>query len=633
MIVGADLYDKLSDLNLLQRAWHLARNDSRTDFMADPYRYSDFAFRLDDHLKGISHSLATMSYHPKPLLTIDVPKSSLAVRPGTVLEIEDRVLLFAIARLIAPRLDKLLPAGVYSWRVRKNADKGDLFEGQEILRFPFLKRRTIQKRIEFVEPWYEVWPRFIKKVEYAYEREGYRFLAVSDIVAYFENIDLTLLRDLLLQHLPRQRRLIDFLISLLEFWAWQTVGGGTVPRGIPQGNGVSSFLGNLYLLPLDSAFVSFAKSRDLKYLRYMDDVKVLARDNGSAREALFLMNEKLRALRLNIQGSKTEILEGLEIREELFDDRLDFVNKVIQRMQKRKVLTTAHRKAFLADLQKQVRSIRGKKGIIQEKDLRLFRRLMTGFALLRHSGMVHLVLDQLERNPDYKLVNSATRYLRVQDRNLKKIASRLTHLVVHVPILFPFQKAHFFSTMRYMRHLPPEAWSEARHQVKLRKAHWYVRQQAAMLLTLKRLSPRELKSVEGMYHKEQNPEVKGALLQALTQLPPKQLRETVRQLLFVADPKLQRVGRFYYGILFDRNKGLEHIKSILKDFREDTLLERFFEIEVLSKAKDAEVKRRLLDDLTSCRTEVHRPLLQARVRETIQNLKRPSADPDTKNGS
>jgi hypothetical protein len=365
--MSTDLYDKLSDLNLLRRAWHLARKDSRTDFMADPYRYSDFAFRLDDHLKGICQSLATMSYHPRPLLTIDVPKSSLAVRPGSVLEIEDRIVLFAIARLIAPPLDKLLPAGVYSWRVRKDADKGDLFAGREILRLPFLKRRTIQRRIEFVEPWYELWPRFVKKVEYAYEREGYRFLAVSDIVAYFENIDLTLLRDLLLQHLPRQRRLIDFLVSLLEFWAWQTVGGATVPRGVPQGNAVSSFLGNVYLLPLDLAFVSFAKTRGLKYLRYMDDVKVLARDNRSAREALFLMNEKLRALRLNIQGSKTEILEGPAIREEIFDDRLDSVNKAIQRIQKRKAITTAQRKAYSANLQGQVRSLRGKKGMIQEK--------------------------------------------------------------------------------------------------------------------------------------------------------------------------------------------------------------------------------------------------------------------------
>ena len=114
-----DLYDNLSDIEILRRAWHLARNDSRTDFMFDPYRFSDFAFRLDVHLQGIQRNLKAKMYHPNPLLTIDVPKSSLAVRPGSVLSIEDKIVMFAIAILIAPILDKKLPDTVYSWRLKK----------------------------------------------------------------------------------------------------------------------------------------------------------------------------------------------------------------------------------------------------------------------------------------------------------------------------------------------------------------------------------------------------------------------------------------------------------------------------------------------------------------------------------
>ena len=86
-----DFYSRLSQLPLLRRAWHLARNDARTAFMLDAFRYSDFAFRLEDHLRGLSHGLQNGTYHPKPLLTIDVPKSSLSVRPGSVLSIEDRI--------------------------------------------------------------------------------------------------------------------------------------------------------------------------------------------------------------------------------------------------------------------------------------------------------------------------------------------------------------------------------------------------------------------------------------------------------------------------------------------------------------------------------------------------------------
>src|SRR5438034_10215967 len=114
--MAEDLYTKLSDLILLRRSWHLARNDSRSDFIFDPYRFSDFAFRLDEQLAAMSQSLQNRTYHPTPLLTIDVPKSSLSVRPGSAVPIDDRIVLFAIAQLIAPCLDKKLPPNVYSLR-------------------------------------------------------------------------------------------------------------------------------------------------------------------------------------------------------------------------------------------------------------------------------------------------------------------------------------------------------------------------------------------------------------------------------------------------------------------------------------------------------------------------------------
>src|SRR5207247_7554699 len=107
--------------------------------------------------------------------------------------IDDRIVLFAIAQLIAPCLDKKLPPNVYSWRVRKNWKGGELFHDHKLLKFPFLKRRTIVREIDFIEPWYGVWPRFVSDAQYAYEEEGYssycqtssRILRIS-IFRYFE---------------------------------------------------------------------------------------------------------------------------------------------------------------------------------------------------------------------------------------------------------------------------------------------------------------------------------------------------------------------------------------------------------------------------------------------------------------
>lgn len=625
---SGDLYNKLSDISLLRRAWHLARNDSRRDFMYDPYRFSDFAFQLDDYLKGIARSLKLETYHPRPLLTIDVPKSSLSVRPGSVLSIEDKIVMFAIACLIAPLLDKKLPDSVYSWRVKKKRDKKELFGNNEILKYPSLKRSTIQKRVDFIEPWYGVWPEFVKRVEVAYEQDGYNFMVVSDIAAYFENIDLGLLRDLLLHYLPRQPRIINFLISLLEYWTWPVVHGGISTRGIPQGNGVSSFLGNIYLLPMDEAFERFCGHRDVKYLRYMDDVKVMAKDMRTARDSLFLMNDNLRQLRLNIQGAKTRILQDREIRDELFDDRLGRVNTVIDEIQKKKKsLSPNEQEDLVSRLKAELKMVKGRRGVVRDKDLRLFRRLITGFTLLRHSGMVQPVLDQLERNPDSRLLNSAVRYLRTQDRNLKKICDRISTFLIDDKLLFPYQVSHCLMVLRYQRELTSDIWKEAKKRLRRKQEHWYVRQWAAQLISLKQLSRRELESLRRLSLEEENTEVKRALLQALVQLPQKDLISLNKALLYETDPKIQRLGCYFDGMLSDGEKARKQIDSLFRNFREEALLERLYEVEVLSKAEDLEIRKSLLGKLKNVRRHIRRPMLKERVATIISKLEKEIRQP------
>ena len=626
--MALDLFSKLSDAKLLKRAWHLARNDSRTDFMLDPYRFSDFGLHLDEYLRGLAQSLASGTYHPRPLLTIDVPKSSLSVRPGSVLEMEDKIVLFAISCLIAPTLDKKLPSNVYSWRVKKDPNQIELFHDHEILEFPFLKGRTIKKRVDFVEPWYVAWPNFVDESKHFYEKEGYNFLVVSDIVAYFENIDLELLRNLLLQELPKQAHLINFLINLLEYWAWPAPQGPVAPRGIPQGNGVSSFLGNIYLLPLDRALVRIAKRLNLKYLRYMDDVKVLAKDMSSAREALFRMNDTLRSLRLNIQGAKTRILQGTELKEELIDSRLNSVNELIREIQGKGQVSTYKRKRYAATLKGHLYKIKGRKGIIRDKELRLFRRLVTAFAGIHDSGMVNPVLDQLERNPDARLLYNAVRYLRLQDRNFKTIAERVFKLLRYEREIFPYQQAHLLIILRYVRHLPPKALSLAKHLVTSRKkVHWYVRQQAAILISSQPLSREMLATFRQIYKDEENLEVKRSWLQAFGQLSAQELKDVVNNLTFSVDQKLQRVGRFYHSLLFDEQEGFAQITSIFNNISDDILFDRMYQLEVLSKADSNKVKRKLLECLRPLRNSVRWPILKDRICRITDRLEGELSEP------
>ncbi len=617
------LYKKLSSIDVLKRAWHLVRNDARTDFIHDTYRYSDFGFSLEDNLQCIQEDLISESYYPKPLLEIDVPKSSLAVRPGSVPEIEDRIVTYAIIYLIAPYLDKKLPEGVYSYRLKSEKTRDRLFHDHEILKFPFLKKRTIQSRIDIVEPWYEQWPKFMEISKYTFEEEGYRYLTISDIVSYFENISLEILRDeILLKHLPKEQKIINLLMHILEYWTWKSCEGKPVLRGIPQGNDVSSFLGNAYLLPLDEEFEKFSKEEEIKYFRYMDDVKIFSKDESVARECIFIMNDLLRKLHLNIQGEKTLILQDEDIRNEIEDKRLEDVNAVLKKFRKERKLTEPERQEYIKILKQQYKKIRVKKKAILGKDLRLFRRLITAFTLLEDSYLISRVLKEIEKNPDNRLMVSAIRYFRCFP-NKEIIRNKLINFL-HSPLnKFALQEAQVLTALRYSRIYPRELLSYVKRIRKLKSKHWYVRLQAILLLNQLELSKTELRPLLGQFHSEKNIETKKSLIKLLCQLDRDSLKKFFRESIFEKDLKITQLIKMLTFLKQKEDRAFSEINSIFNDFREDKLMDEFYKIEIIKLSKSYKVKGALLKNLKRKKRNVRHPVLSEKINRVIQFLGSP----------
>ncbi|MFQ5729634.1 MAG: reverse transcriptase domain-containing protein [Waddliaceae bacterium] len=613
-----ELYTKLFSLDLLKRAWHLARNDSRTDFIFDSYRYNDYAFRLEENLKGLLSSLEAGTYRPQPLLEIDIPKSTLAVRPGTVVEIEDRIVLFAILCLIAPLLDKKLPDTVYSYRLKENPAKESLFKDTEILNFPFLKKATIQDRLQIFEPWYGQWPHFLNDSQYAYEKEGYNFLSISDISAYFENINLEILRDILLQYLPKQQRIINMLIGMYENWVFKTPDGRSVGRGIPQGNSCSSFLANIYLLPLDQSYSKFAKTYDIKYFRYMDDVKIFSKDEITARQVIFEMNRLLRSLHLNIQGSKTEILRDDEIRNEIEDKRLTRVNEYIKSIQG-KQLDEALRKKYIKVLSDEYKKIRKKKYPLKNKELRLFRRLITGFTLLQSGKLVDRLILEIPRNPDYRLMGSAVRYFRMLP-NKRVISSKLFEFLRSPENLFAQQEALMIMALRYMRHHSTEVIRYLKKVYKLKKKHWYVRLQALLLLLQISLSEKFIRQLRKEFDEEKNIQVKRAMIAPLCQLKSEELKDFVKKISFDPNHKIGRLGRMLLDLHTDSVSAREEINNLLHDYDEIRLMDGLYKLEIIKYHSDLKIIEILRKRLTAIRGKIKRPTLKIKIEKIIQFL-------------
>ncbi|NQT67162.1 MAG: RNA-directed DNA polymerase [Actinobacteria bacterium] len=616
------LFRKVHDINILRRAWHLARYDSKTDFIEDPYRNEDYAFNIEANLTSLSNALRKDEYHPSPLLNIDVPKSTLSVRPGSKIYIEDKIVLFAITILIAPKLDKELPEGVYSFRLKKEFDEKTLFKDIQFLRFPFLKEKTIKREVVIFEQWYSQYPKFIEDSIYAYEEEGYNYLTLSDITSYFENINLNLLQSTLINYLPKNNhKIINLLCSLLRYWTFPTVYGGYIERGIPQGNEVSSFLGNIYLLPLDKEINKFCKKKNAKYFRYVDDIKIFSKEEYIAREAIFEMNKVLRNLHLNIQGSKTSILKDKEIFNKLFDSRMVTVNKIIDEIQiNRNNMDKKLRNELLKKLIKE--NIRKRK-ITQKKDLMLYKRLITAFTLLDSSYMIKSILSQLPKNPDAGLTEKAVRYFKLMPRNYLVLAKELLKFL-ELPInIFVYQKANIIDSFRYFNEINSKVVKYCRLSLRKKQEHWYVRSKCALLLSNLNLVEKSLVSLLKIFNNESNVELKKSLISSLCQLEKNKLNKFLQELMNDNNKKIYSIGRMLTSLYRNyNNKAIEEIDNIFRNYDENVLANAFYKIEVIKHCKKFETKKYLLVRLRSIRRKIKKKHLKEKVERTIVFLNR-----------
>ena len=405
----------------MRRGWHLAEMDSRDDFVQDALRHADFALSLDRHLTHLTHEIVSERYRPRSLIEIDVPKSLLSVRPGSVLPIEEATILHAVVSVIAPRLDRLLSPSVYSYRLHKQwqrrVQKGRSLFVDDELELPFLKRATI-RRFDPMESWYIAWPEFDQQRRVALAEQKFTHATKTDISAYFENIDLRLVEQSLTTHLPDEPHLVSLVMRILSAWTRTSAHGVTLQRGLPQGNDVSSFLANIYLLPLDDALRRFCRRRRGAWFRYVDDVDVFTHSEDDAREAVFVINQALRSLHLNLQGSKTAILSSEDLKthyDRKPSELIEAVARDLQAISSRHSGATRERREAIERLKPLASTFRrglpkSIKSLDQQRN-RAFRRMLTIYGSLGSAWLLKPALAVLHTAPELRLLQKTMRYM------------------------------------------------------------------------------------------------------------------------------------------------------------------------------------------------------------------------------
>ncbi len=144
-------------------------------------------------------------------------------------------------------------------------------------------------------------PRRIVREVLSYESEGFIAVFKTDIKDYFPSVDIPRLKrmmnSLLKEEVYLRKLIFDFLNINKE-------------RGLAQGSAISPLLANIYLRAFDK---KLANRKDIKHLRYVDDIIVFAKEKRKAKEVYKPIKVQLwgRGLSIHSLSSRSKTQTGM----------------------------------------------------------------------------------------------------------------------------------------------------------------------------------------------------------------------------------------------------------------------------------------------------------------------------------
>lgn len=539
----------------LEKAWRYAKNDIRDNFVFDIINHEDIKYNIKTVISNLSNQIKSDLYFPAPLLRIDVPKNEFTVRPGTVISPIDLIVLYALAQQIAPQINSLLSNSAYAYRLNPKSEKSgealftqvDIPKGEE--NNPEYKDEgpdDVDDAEDFPYNWFANWKIF-HSMSLEASRE-YEFIASTDITAFFENISLSLLREMLMRNLPLEKSFIaERLIRLFEFWDWKAQGNLPQAIGLPQGNDVSSFLSNLYLKELDTRLLALVNGDETKYLRYVDDVRIFTSDKNEAKKALLASADVLRTLNLHLQSSKTEIKKAdlfFDGEVEAWSNRLD---KTSTRKEQKEAAQEFWDSAFDAN------------------EIKKWQRpFLQCLRIFREGGVdkaIDAALSVFLTQSSHKLISGTFTYLRdfstkhsFSEEIVKSLAGNAEN--------FGFHRAYIFRLGAYSRDdsesLKSVAFSESLNP----SGHWYSRAAAIFCLHSFALSDEDLFEIHQLTGQNEHPQLLRSAYILLAQATRERLGVVREELALFMAPHQDYLRRYFFSLYGNAEDGKKQLSEI-----------------------------------------------------------------------
>ena len=222
--------------------------------------------------KEIIDRIRNERYIPQPSYQIRIRKPNGGVRILEIPAVRDRMIQYAMCRVMQPYYDSVFCDRSYGFRKNKGTLDAVAVCVREM-------------------------------------NEGRACIADLDIKSYFDRVDQRKLLTILGRDM--EDGAVKSLIS--SYLGMKVISGHHIFRkviGLPQGGPISPLLANIYLNELDK----YMKEMELHYVRYADDIVLLCRDMVEAEEAMAVVEEYLKEnLRLLLNKDKTKIVTADEL--------------------------------------------------------------------------------------------------------------------------------------------------------------------------------------------------------------------------------------------------------------------------------------------------------------------------------